>query len=120
MVGDANAAGGPGYRGLAVWQKAVDLAEMVHDLCLRFPPHERFILAPQLQRAANSISFNIAEGRGRGSQADYVRFLHISYGSLCEVETQLELARRFRYLTDAQANDLFAACDEIGRMLRGL
>jgi four helix bundle protein len=103
-----------------VWHRAVDLAVMVHAKCLAFPEVERFILIPQMQRAANSISFNIAEGRGRGSKADYVRFLHIAHGSLCEVDTQIELARRFGYLQDSEIGELISTCNEIGRMLRGL
>jgi four helix bundle protein len=117
---DGTNVSGPGYRGLAVWHKAVDLAVQIHSVSLAFPEIERFILIPPFQRAANSISSNIAEGRGRGSKADYVRFLNIAHGSLCEVETQIELARRFGYLNDSKVDELSQACEEIGRMLRGL
>ena len=80
-----------------VWQKAMELVEIVYRLMKVFPADERFRLCDQLSRAVVSIPSNIAEGNGRESKAEYARFLGIARGSLYETETQLEIFffRRF-------------------------
>ena len=87
------------YRELEVWQMSMKLCEQVYGLVRQFPADERYALGDQLRRAAVSIPSNIAEGNGRDSKTDYARFLSISRGSLFEVQTQLELAERFKYVT---------------------
>jgi len=95
------------------------LVEKVYALSAGFPSDERFALTSQIRRAAVSVPSNIAEGHARGG-GDYRRFVDIAYGSLCELETQLELAARLRLVTpDALAPTLDAA-SEVGRMLNGL
>ena len=86
------------YRELDVWQMSMSLCENVYDLIRSFPAEERFALCDQLRRAVVSIPSNIAEGNGRDSKTEYARFLSIARGSLYEVQTQLELAERFRYI----------------------
>ena len=73
-----------------------------------------------MRRAAVSVPSNIAEGRGRGSDPELIRFCGIAYGSLMELETQTELATRFGYLTTEASSKLTAACEETGRMLNAL
>jgi len=87
------------YRELEVWQMSMELCEQVYSLVRQFPSDERYALGDQLRRAAVSIPSNIAEGNGRDSKSDYARFLSIARGSLFEVQTQLELAERFKYVT---------------------
>ena len=87
------------YRELEVWQMSMELCEQVYGLVRQFPSDERYALGDQLRRAAVSIPSNIAEGNGRDSKSDYARFLSIARGSLFEVQTQLELAERFKYVT---------------------
>ena len=87
------------YRELEVWQMSMELCEQVYSLVRQFPSDERYALGDQLRRAAVSIPSNIAEGNGRDSKSDYARFLFIARGSLFEVQTQLELAERFKYVT---------------------
>lgn len=82
------------YRELIVWQKAMELVEVVYQLMKVFPKDERFRLCDQLGRAVISIPSNIAEGNGRESKAEYARFLGSARGSLYETETQLEIAKR--------------------------
>lgn len=82
------------YRGLLVWQKAMDLATMVYHLTEPFPKREVYGLAAQLRRAGVSVPSNIAEGYGRGSRREYLQFLTIAQGSLKELETQVLLAER--------------------------
>lgn len=86
-----------GHRQLKVWQMAIDLAMQIQKLTLSFPREELYGLTSQMRRAAVSIPSNIAEGYGRGGK-DYARFVSMAYGSLLELETQLELARCFEYV----------------------
>ena len=103
------------FRDLVVWQRAMSFAEHVYAALSGFPVEERFGLSDQLRRAAVSIPSNIAEGRGRDSAKDFAHFLHLARGSLNEVMTQLELARRFGYLPEC--GELNAEAEEIGKML---
>ena len=86
------------YRELDVWQMSMSLCEKVYALIRSFPTEERFALCDQLRRAVVSIPSNIAEGNGRDSKSEYARLLSIARGSLFEVQTQLELAERFKYI----------------------
>jgi S23 ribosomal protein. len=87
------------YRRLDVYQNAKQLAIDIHELLKCFPQDERFALTDQLRRASTSIMFNIAEGFGRYTDKDRIRFLDIANGSLMEVSSELELALSFHYLT---------------------
>lgn len=111
---------GQNYRDLVVWQRAMDLAHDVYKLTASFLPDERFGLTAQLRRAAVSIPSNIAEGQGRSSKVEFVRFLRIAYGSLREVETQLMLSIRCRLATDDSVRPVLDLCSEVGRLLNGL
>ena len=88
------------YTELIVWQKSMELVDWVYEAMKAFPKDERFRLCDQLSRAVVSIPSNIAEGNGRSSRADYAHFLAIARGSLYETMTQLEIAKRQRYLAD--------------------
>ena len=83
---------------LDVWAAAIDLSVAVYELTRDFPGDERFALTNQLRRASVSISSNIAEGNGRTTDRDKIRFFEIAYGSLMEVVSQLEIAVRLRYV----------------------
>nr|WP_050026247.1 four helix bundle protein [Verrucomicrobium sp. BvORR034] len=105
------------YRDLVVWQKSMALVREIYLVSRNFPKEEQFGLTQQLRRAAVSIPSNIAEGNGRGSNSDYVRFLQYSRGSLFETQTQLELCRDLGFLSDQNHNPLAALGSEIERML---
>ncbi len=111
---------GAGYRDLIVWQKAMTLAERAYQATKPFPKDERFGLVSQLRRAAVSVPANIAEGHGRTTKGEYANQLSVARGSLKEVETLSELARRFEYLSESDACEIQALCDEISRMLTAL
>jgi len=86
------------FENLAVWQKSMELVELVYALTSTFPKYEKFGLISQINRSAISIPSNIAEGKGRGSDKEFKQFLYISRGSLFELRTQLEIARRLKYI----------------------
>ncbi|MBI1367526.1 MAG: four helix bundle protein [Planctomycetes bacterium] len=104
---------------LKVWEKAHALALDAFKATNSFPRHQLYTLTSQLQRAAISIPTNIAEGCGRGTDADFGRFLTIAMGSASEVEYLLLFSRDVGYLSDAAYERLFAQTSEIKRMLTG-
>ncbi len=108
------------FKDLLVWQKSIDFADEVYDTTENFPKSEVFGLANQMRRAAVSVASNIAEGSARHSRRDFVRFLRQSRGSLAELETQITLAVRRRYMTREVGTKLFVLTIEIERMLSGL
>jgi len=106
------------FRDLAAWQRGMELAERLYSETSELPDSERFGLVSQLRRAAVSVPSNIAEGYGRGTTAEFLRFLRVARGSVFEIQTQIELARRLG-LTNPHASvvDLIAETD---RVLQGL
>jgi four helix bundle protein len=108
------------FEDLIVWQKSMDLVTEVYSVTAGFPSDERFGLTQQLRRAAVSIPSNMAEGQGRSTTTDFIRFLTISRGSLNEVRTQLIIANHLNYLTNDKLQSLRNACDEIARLLNAL
>jgi len=108
------------FRDLVVWQKAMDLVQVIYANSGRFPVEERYALTSQIRRAAVSVPSNIAEGYGRRSTADYIRFLQIALGSIYELQTQLELSIRLGFLGEDEVKDALALCAEIEKMLVAL
>ena len=108
------------FRDLFVWQRSMELVEMVYRVTENFPSKEMFGLTNQLLRAAVSIPSNVAEGQGRNTTTDFLRFLSISRGSLQEVQTQFELARRLGYISDTTAEELVLLSDEVAKLINGL
>ncbi|MCX7844912.1 MAG: four helix bundle protein [Candidatus Bipolaricaulota bacterium] len=80
------------HKDLAVWKEAMQLVKAVYEWTTGFPKEEMYGLTAQMRRAALSIPCNIAEGAARGSRKEFLQFLHISLGSLAELETQVFLA----------------------------
>ncbi|KPJ75170.1 MAG: hypothetical protein AMS14_04125 [Planctomycetes bacterium DG_20] len=108
------------YRDLVAWQKAISLAEIVYGATRDFPETERFGLVSQMRRAAVSVPANIAEGHGRGRKAEFRRFLGIARGSLFELQTHAELARRLGWLRGDSLNEVRERCHEVDAVLAGL
>jgi four helix bundle protein len=108
------------YKDLIVWQKALDLLEMIYQVSKAFPKEELYGLTNQLRRAAVSIPSNIAEGHARSSKQEFHRFLSIAKGSLAEVETQLLIAQRLAYLSNDQLAPILSQQTEINKMTNGL
>lgn len=108
------------YHDLDVWQGGMALVEKCYRLTETFPATERFALSLQLRKASVSIPSNIAEGHNRKRTQAYLNHLSIAGGSLAEIETLIELARRLHYITDGAAADAFELAGQLGRQLTGL
>jgi four helix bundle protein len=108
------------FRDLVAWQRAMDLAEGIYRVTHLLPPDERFGLVTQMRRSARSIPANIAEGYGRARTGDYRRFLAIAFGSLLELETDLELASRLGLIPNPQLRSVMALASEVGHLLAAL
>ena len=108
------------YRDLRVWENSMQLAKQCCFLTREFPREEIYGMTSQIRRAAASIPANIAEGSGRESTGDYVRFLRIAQGSLKELETHLILSTEVGLTRSENTELLLRTADEIGRMLRSL
>ena len=108
------------FRDLKVWQRAHELVLDTYRLTVDFPSDERFGLTAQLRRSATSIASNIAEGCGRGTDADFARFVQMATGSASEVEYQLLLAHDLKFIDRVPHDDLSSRVVEIRRMLISL
>lgn len=93
---------------------------MIYEATRDFPSTEKYGLTSQLRRAAVSVPSNIAEGYGRGTSQDYLRFLRVARGSLFEVDTQLLIAQRMGYLDQSDYQQVEDKLAETGRVLAGL
>ncbi|WP_225000150.1 four helix bundle protein [Cesiribacter sp. SM1] len=107
------------YKNLQVWQLAMEQAEKIYLLSANFPAEEKFGLVSQIRRSAVSIVSNIAEGSGRGSDKDFVRFLNMALGSAFEVETQLLLAVRLGY-SSANDTSIVDKTNQLQKMIHNL
>ena len=108
------------YKDLIVWQKAMDLVELVYQATKRFPREELYGLTNQLRRASVSVPSNIAEGQARNSTAEFRNFLSIARGSLAEVETQLLIAERLHYIDSVKLRELLNIQTEVNKMTNAL
>ncbi|WPF87335.1 four helix bundle protein [Cyanobacterium aponinum AL20118] len=108
------------YKDLRVWKKGIDIAEQCYRLTQSFPKEEIYGLTSQIRRSAVSISSNIAEGYGRRTTAEYIRFLNIAQGSCNELETQLIIAQRIGYCTSESIQEINQELLSINRMLISL
>lgn len=108
------------YADLIAWQKAMDLVEAVYNVSAVFPREELYGLTTQIRRAAVSIPSNIAEGQGRWTTGEFMQFLGVANGSLREVETQLHVAVRLKFVTQSDTDAAFALAAEVGRLIYGL
>ncbi|AQX85498.1 four helix bundle protein [Elizabethkingia miricola] len=88
------------HKDLKVWQESMDLVTDIYELVQNFPAEEKYNLTSQIKRSAVSIPSNIAEGAGRKSNLEFIQFLNIASGSLSELETQLEIALRLKFITE--------------------
>jgi four helix bundle protein len=103
---------------LKAFELADKLAVQIYKETRTFPKEELFGLVSQMRRAAVSVPSNIAEGCGRTTEKEYLQFLSIAYGSLKELEYQISLAMKLKFLEST--SELAAVADETARVLNGL
>ncbi|WP_019509414.1 four helix bundle protein [Pleurocapsa sp. PCC 7319] len=124
------------FTDLKVWQRAHEFTLLIYKATANFPSEEKFGLTSQLRRAAVSIESNIAEGRGRGSDKDFGRFISMAMGScferercvvlrrksnhVVEVKSQILIARDLNFISATQSDFLEVKVDEVSRMLNSL
>ena len=106
------------YRSLIVWQKSMELVKTVYKITNTFPQEELFGLTSQIKRSVISIPSNIAEGKGRQTNKEFVQFLYIALGSLYELQTQMELAYELDFID--RIEDVENLMIEIEKMLNAL
>jgi len=107
------------HRDLEAWQVAMDLVDRIYDLSELFPAKERYGLQSQLRRAGVSVASNIAEGQARPLRAA-LNQLSIALGSLAEIDTQIEVARRRKYLDESSLQTFYPLLDSTFKLVRGL
>ena len=107
-------------RDLIAWQQAMDLVEMLYKLTAKFPREEIYGLTSQARRAAVSVASNIAEGQGRNSTKEFVQFLGMAHGSLIELETQVLIARRLKYVEQQDMDEVVKQIERVRRLINGL
>ncbi len=105
------------FRDLNIWKRARSLVKEIYGITKDFPPQEAYGLTSQIRRAAISITSNIAEGTGRQSEKELVRFLDISYGSAFELESLLILVADLNYQSEEQIEILLNELHEIQKMI---
>jgi four helix bundle protein len=108
------------HKKLDAWQEAVTLSIAVYQATDTFPRDHRFALTSQIHRAALSVASNIAEGAARQTKKEFVNYMHIAQASLSELDTQLEVAKRLKILSQEQWCRLDAQMNHIDKLLSGL
>jgi four helix bundle protein len=108
------------FENLLIWQKAVQLSGMVHEVAKKFPKDELFVLGSQIKRAADSVSLNIAEGSTGQSNAEFNRFLGIALRSDIEVVGCIYLAKQRAIISEEDFQSIYKACEELLVMINAL
>ena len=108
------------FRDLKAWQLGMDLAEHIYLITDSFPKSETYGLTSQIRRAAVSIPSNLAEGCGRDSTKEFLHFIAIAIGSICELETQILLSHRLKYVKPDDLEKILSLLTETRRTIHGL
>lgn len=108
------------YRDLLVWQKGMDLVVLVYRATAKWPKDELYGLTRQARDAVVSVPANTAEGYGRNSDREFRYFLGVAYGSLMEMETEIQTGQLLGYSPDEEVAEILAASGEVGRLINGL
>ena len=108
------------FRDLRVWQLGMDLVELIYRLTRSFPRSELYGLTSQIQRAAVSVPSNIAEGHTREHTKEYLHHLSVAQASLAELETQLEIATRLKYVSLGDSGPIVERAGSLGKQLYAL
>ena len=106
------------FKKLDIWIKSMTLVKEIYVLTNKFPKSEQFGMVSQIQRSAISVPANIAEGSAKSSNKDFSRFLEISMGSACELETLIILAKNLNYIDNNYFESIEKQIQEIQRMIK--
>ncbi|HET8859883.1 four helix bundle protein [Marivirga sp.] len=105
------------YKDLNIWQFSMDLTSTIYSITQAFPDEEKFGLKSQMRRCAVSIPSNIAEGAGRNGKAEFKQFIGIALGSLFELDTQVELSYKFKYISESDFSTIMSEIVKIRKMM---
>ena len=108
------------FKNLDAYKESKKLVKMVYGLLKQFPKEEQYALCDQLRRAVISVPSNIAEGSGRTSAKDQAHFIEMAYGSLMEVECQIDIAYDLSYISQDSINKVEELIDVVAALLSGL
>jgi four helix bundle protein len=108
------------YRDLDAWKIGMVVVEQTYALSALLPAAERYGLCAQMRRSSVSIPSNIAEGQSRGTARNCLNFVRIALGSSAELETQVELARRLRFVSHEATRELQSSIERVRRLLYGM
>ncbi len=108
------------FEKLQVWNESVELSGIVSDVTRTFPKHEQFVLTSQLQRAADSVSLNIAEGSTGQSDLEFRKFLGYSIRSGMEVIGCIHLAKRRSIISDKDFSTIYQQTDKLITRIQAL
>jgi four helix bundle protein len=108
------------FEKLIVWQKALDLSDLINETVKTFPSDERYILASQIKRAADSVSLNIVEGSTGQTNPEFKRFLGIAIRSCAEVVGCIFISDRRKYIDKETFQKIYKLCEEILVMINSL
>jgi four helix bundle protein len=107
------------YKELKIWKNAIEVSIEIYQLLNQFPKIEKYNLSSQMRKSAVSIPSNIAEGAGRNTDKDFIRFLGIALGSSFELHTQLIISYKLKLISDIDFKTLDNSLDEIEKMIWG-
>lgn len=108
------------YKNLEAYKESKTLVKQVYTLLRKFPREEQYALCDQLRRAVISVPSNIAEGLGRVSTKEQIHFLEIAYGSLREVDCQLDIAKDLAYISDDELSDVEKQIEKVAALIAGM
>ncbi|MFY7964034.1 MAG: four helix bundle protein [Chitinophagaceae bacterium] len=108
------------FEKLIVWQKAIDLTALVHNISLKFPKEEMYVLTSQIKRAADSVALNIAEGSTGQTNPEFKRFLTFALPSNIEVVSCIYIAQKRNIISQEDFSNIYNLCQEILAMINSL
>lgn len=108
------------HKDLDVWKNSIAFVTTIYKYTESFPKEELYSLTNQIRRSAVSVPSNIAEGAGRNSYKEYIRFLHVAQGSASELETQLIIAKNLNFINEIVFKELSEKLNGIRNQLAGL
>jgi four helix bundle protein len=108
------------YKDHIAWQKAIELVAEIYKITDQFPRREVYSLTDQIRRAAVSVPSNIAEGQAHFNNGEFLHFLRHARGPLAELETQMIIAERLKYISATELCEILRKIDEISRIASGL